>query len=86
MNSIKNINIFIVDDNKFLSLALKLSIESAFENRKIEIFLFETGESCMKRFMELNPELVVLYYYLNSESQNSMNGHQVLENKRIYNN
>ncbi len=82
MKSKKNTNIFIVDDNKFLSLALKLSIENAFKNKQIEIFLFETGENCMKRFTELNPELVILDYYLNSKSLNAINGLQVLERIR----
>lgn len=79
MNIKKQINIFIVDDNKIFSLALKAAIEIAFENLKIEIHSFETGEKCMEEFMEVVPDLVILDYYLNSKSSEAADGLQVLE-------
>lgn len=74
----KQINIFIVDDNKIFALALKGAIETAFENRLIKIHAFETGEHCLENFMQVMPELVILDYYLNSNSPNAANGLHVL--------
>ncbi|MDP2387800.1 MAG: SpoIIE family protein phosphatase [Bacteroidota bacterium] len=82
MNIKKAINIFIVEDNNFFSLALKMSIENAFENKQVQVFLFETGEACMERFIVLNPELVILDYYLNSKSLDAIDGLQVLQKIR----
>ncbi len=78
MNIKKLINIFIVDDNKIFSLALKAAIESAFENLLIKIYSFETGEKCMERFVQVLPDLVILDYSLNSMSPDAMDGLQVL--------
>lgn len=75
----KQINIFIVDDNKVFGLALKAYIETAFEKMFIKVHLFETGEACMEKFMEVLPELVVLDYYLNSTSPDAIDGLMVLD-------
>lgn len=72
------INIFIVDDNKIFSLALKASIETAFENMYFNLHSFETGEECMGKFMQVKPEIVILDYYLNSHFPDAADGLQIL--------
>jgi len=73
------IKIFIVDDNKLFALSLKGFIETAFQNIKIEIHIFDTGESCMDNLVELNPDLIILDFELNTHSHHAANGLVVLE-------
>src|ERR1019366_1429432 len=75
----KEINVFIVDDNKIFALALKGNIETAFKNKLVKISTFETGEACMENFLKVMPELVILDYYLNSKSSDADNGLQILD-------
>lgn len=79
MNINNQINIFIVDDNKIYSLALKADIENAFEGMPIVIHLFETGEKCMEIFMEIRPQVVILDYNLNNKYPDAANGIKVLD-------
>ena len=79
MNTKNKINIFIVDDNKVFSLALKVDIETTFPKMLIKIHLFETGEKCMERFMQVMPEVVILDYCLNSKTPNAADGIKVLD-------
>lgn len=79
MNIKKQIKIFIIDDNKVFSYALKAEIETAFIKRHITIFTFETGELCMKKFKEEKPQIVILDYYLNNKYPNAMDGVKVLD-------
>ena len=60
MNTPNEIDIFIIDDNKIFSMALMAFIQNAFNDRKIKISVFETGEKCMEIFDNIKPELVVL--------------------------
>lgn len=78
VNIKKQINIFIVDDNKSFALALKAVIETTFKNKSIKIHSFETGENCMEKFRQVMPELVILDYCLNSKSDDAVDGLQVL--------
>lgn len=79
MNTDKPINIFIVDDNKVFSLALKADIETTFTKTPIKIHSFETGEKCMEKFMKVVPELVILDYQLNSKYPEAADGIKVLD-------
>ena len=79
MNSKKQINIFIVDDNKLFVLAMKSAIENAFKNTEVKISSFDTGEACMEEYIEVMPELVILDYSLNSKEKYAMNGLEILE-------
>lgn len=80
-----HMDIFIVDDNKIFSIAIKAYLENEFNSILIKVHLFETGEKCMLTFMDVIPELVILDYQLNSNSPLAMNGLQVL-NKIKHNN
>ncbi len=79
MSKLKQINIFIIDDNNVFSLALKANIEEAFKDRVIKIRLFEIGEKCKSIFTQVLPELVILDYNLNSDYPSASNGIKVLE-------
>ena len=79
MNTKNQINIFIVEDNKVFTLALKADIETSFANKLIKIHLFERGESCMKKFKEVKPQVVILDYHLNGKYPNAADGIQILD-------
>lgn len=80
LQNMKNlINIFIVDDNKVFTLALKADIENAFKEMPIMIYTFETGEKCMEMFQEIVPEFVILDYHLDNQHPEAANGIQVLD-------
>lgn len=79
MLSEKKINIFIVDDNKTFSLALKADIEVSFNKMPIKIHSFETGEKCMEKFMQIVPDLVILDYNLSSKHPEAVDGIKVLD-------
>lgn len=81
----KSTNIFIVDDNRIFALALKVYLQNAFENRIINIYLFETGEKCMELFMQLLPEFVILDFSLNSIAPDAADGLEVLEKIKMGN-
>lgn len=74
----KQLNIFIVDDNKVFSLALEADIETAFQKLPIKLHLFETGEQCMEKFKQLIPQIVILDYFLNSTAPDAADGIEVL--------
>jgi DNA-binding NarL/FixJ family response regulator len=78
MSNKTKINIFIVDDNKIFSLALKKHIEDSFKEKVAKIYSFETGEKCMERFPQIMPELVILDYHLNSRIHEAEDGNKVL--------
>jgi len=78
MNTKKQINIFIVEDSKVFTVALKADIENAFENIPIEVHIFETGEKCMEKFKGIKPQVVILDYHLNSKYPDAMDGIKVL--------
>lgn len=79
MSTKKQTTIFIIEDNKVLSLALKADIEASFEKMPIHIQTFETGEACMGSFKEKNPQVVILDYHLNSISPKAADGIKVLD-------
>jgi DNA-binding NtrC family response regulator len=79
MNKKKQINIFIVEDNKVFALALKADIEATFSNMPITIHLFVTGETCMDKFQEEKPKVVILDYHLNSKYTDAADGLVVLD-------
>lgn len=67
--------IFLVDDDTVFLEMLKQSIN---DNPDCKVFTFESGEDCIKH-MHLNPDVVVLDYYLNSKNSKAKNGLEVLK-------
>jgi DNA-binding NtrC family response regulator len=71
----KKILLFLVDDD---ALFLKsLEIEFA-QNTESAIKTFATGEQCLEG-IPLNPDVVILDYYLNSIDKNAINGLETLD-------
>lgn len=74
MQQFKGNKIFIVDDDALLLTALKDHLE---RNLKYEIFIFHTGEECLKHLKE-NPSIIILDYHLNTVMKNAANGMEIL--------
>lgn len=68
-------NIILVDDDFIFLEMLK---ESLIDNPDYNIVTFLTGEECLNH-MHLNPDVIVLDYYLNSENPNAKNGLDILK-------
>ena len=79
MKTPKQINIFIVEDNKIFTTALKADIESTFSKMPIKLHSFETGETCMLKFNQIRPQVVVLDYHLDSKFKDAANGLKILD-------
>lgn len=73
------INIFLVEDNKLFTEALKADIENTFKDMSIKIHSFETGEICMQKFKEEKPQIVILDFSLNSMFPDAADGIKVLD-------
>lgn len=71
-NKGKDLTIFIVDDNKVYLNLMKHSL--AREN--FNVMTFTSGEECLN-YLELNPDLIILDYHLNSVNPYAMNGDEV---------
>ena len=72
------ISVFLVDDDKVYLATLEYYLNKQLES-KIQIESFTNGEDCLYE-VERNPtiEVVILDYYLNTESSNKMSGLNVL--------
>ena len=79
ININKDINVFIVDDNKLFALSLKVDLENNFIDVPVKLHFFETGEKCMERFKEEEPEVVILDYHLNGKYPEAMDGIKILD-------
>ncbi len=79
MKTNKQTCIFIVEDNKVFTLALKADIEAAFAKIPLRILSFVTGETCMLRIKEEKPQVVILDYHLNSKYPDAVDGIKVLD-------
>lgn len=68
-------NIILVDDDFIFLEMLKESIN---DNPDYNIVAFQSGEECLNH-MHLNPDVIVLDYYLNSENSDAKNGLEILK-------
>jgi len=73
-NEKKNL-IFLVDDDELFLKDLELEFS---ENTKSDIRSFGTGEECLANIF-MNPDIVILDYYLNSVNKNAIDGLETLE-------
>ena len=73
-NEKKNL-IFLVDDDELFLRDLGLEFS---ENTKSEIRSFGTGEECLAN-ISMNPDIVILDYYLNSINKDAIDGLETLE-------
>lgn len=73
-NKDKDLIVFIVDDNiPYLNLLKKL-----LERPNFSVFTFSTGEESLK-YIQLQPDLVILDYHLDSVNPYAMSGNQIAE-------
>ena len=79
MSKEKPFIIYIVEDNKVFTIALKADIETAFKYLPLKIFSFETGETCFEKFKEQKADVIILDYHLNSRYPDAADGIQVLD-------
>src|ERR1035437_1313719 len=77
MNTKKQINIFLVEDNEiYLKTLEKYLKENLKLNARIHTVL--SGEECLKN-MSLKPDIIILDYFLNSTTQEAANGLDILK-------
>ncbi len=67
--------LFLVDDEPIQNEMLKDYLSERF---LYEIKIFDNGEEALKH-MHLNPEIIILDYYLNSNNPNAKNGIEILK-------
>jgi DNA-binding NtrC family response regulator len=67
--------IFLVDDDELFLKDLELEFS---ENTKSEVRSFGTGEECLANIF-MNPDIIILDYYLNSINKNAIDGLETLE-------
>lgn len=67
--------LFLVDDEPIQNEMLKDYLNERFI---YEIKIFDNGEEALKN-MHLNPEIIVLDYYLNSNNPNARNGVEIIK-------
>jgi response regulator of citrate/malate metabolism len=60
-------------------LALKEDIEVTFKNIPVKIHSFYTGETCMLKFTQVMPKIVILDYFLNGKYPTAADGIKVLD-------
>ncbi|MES2836469.1 MAG: response regulator [Bacteroidota bacterium] len=74
------ITIFLVEDDKLYLHAVGFNLN---KRKEYKIFCYSSGEDCLKN-MSLNPDIVILDYYLNETNPESLDGLTVLlEIKKI---
>ena len=76
MKTTKEILVFIVDDDPVYLKMLEIFL--AKEIADIKIKTFPTGEACLHE-MHLNPDILILDYYLNSEFPYAWDGIKVMK-------
>lgn len=75
MNYVNPKKIFIVDDDTMLCEALS---DQLTRNAPHEIYIFNTGEDCLKN-IKIKPDIVILDYYLNTEKVDAADGIEILK-------
>ncbi len=81
-STIKEILLFIVDDDSLYSTALEYSILNKIPDIKTKIFL--TGEACLQQ-MKQKPDVVILDYFLDSKVPYAWNGLDILKQIKMLN-
>jgi two-component system OmpR family response regulator len=82
MNTKNKINVFIVEDNDIYAKSLQGFIIAHFPEIKIKIF--PVGETCLMK-MHLNPNIVIMDYFLNSKYDEAQNGLEIIKRIKAHN-
>lgn len=78
MKTHNQISVFLVEDNTVYAKSLQGFLLTHFPDMKIK--LFTVGETCLMK-MHLNPDVVIMDYFLNSKYGEAQNGLEII--KRI---
>ena len=73
--SIKQKNIFVVDDDELMSAMLRDHLLKSPLNK---VTVFNTGEECI-RHLHQNPDVIILDYELDSVNADAADGYQILQ-------
>jgi len=76
ITSQKDVTLFLVDDDPFYLKTLEHSIHTILESATV--YSFQTGEACLQQ-MRKKPMIVILDYYLNSETPYAWDGLSILK-------
>jgi len=68
--------VFVVDDDPMFLAMLREHLTE--QNTDFEIHSFDSGEKCLEK-LDLNPQIVVLDYLLDSVNQKAANGLEILK-------
>ena len=71
----KEVRIFVVDDNLTYLMALGSYLKT---NPYYRIYCYRSGEECIEN-MNIDPDVVILDYYLNDGTEGLMNGIEILK-------
>ena len=82
MKNEKKIKLFLVDDDAVFLKSLEIEF---LQNADFEIETFATGELCLENISK-NPDVVILDYHLNGIDLDAMNGIDVLDEIKAFNN
>lgn len=82
MKTEKKIKLFLVDDDAVFLKSLEIEF---LQNADFEIETFATGELCLENISK-NPDVVILDYHLNGIDLDAMNGIDVLDEIKEFNN
>jgi DNA-binding NarL/FixJ family response regulator len=74
----KKKKIFIVEDEELFASLLRDYLQRKTEH---EVYLFSTGEACMEE-LHLEPDFIILDYYLNSKDKEAADGLEILRKLR----
>jgi len=78
MEMIKQLSVFVVEDDNFFSELIQDFLK---ENKALKVSGFSSAESCLEKLDE-NPDIIVLDYYLDKENPAAMNGLDALKEIR----
>jgi len=77
----KKIRLFLVDDDALFLKSLEIDF---LQNADFTIETFPTGELCLKK-LSMNPDVIILDYYLDSIDKTAMNGIETLDKIKAFN-
>lgn len=69
--------IFIIDDDKLLTTALKNEIITNFPDQDIEISTFEAGE--FLEMSDVRPDIAIVDYHMDGRCSDAMNGVEIID-------
>lgn len=74
----KEFTVFLVDDDNMFLKMLEDNLANQKYKSRMHFKTFSSGEACLEN-LHLNPDLIILDYYMDKGNSNAMNGIQVLK-------